>query len=65
MMAAKSALATYETTSGGIHIQSKQDECTASGLVHKRKRLDAPVPTEHSNSNGRAPDVKVLTDPAC
>ncbi|KAK7364664.1 hypothetical protein VNO80_13404 [Phaseolus coccineus] len=53
MKATKDALVVSEVApGGGTHVQSRQDEHTASGVVRKRRRFEGPIPLEHSHSNG-------------
>jgi len=42
-------------------VQSDQDEHTTSGLVFKRKGLNAASPIKHSHSDSRAPNREVIT----
>jgi len=60
-----SLLQKKKVSTGNVRVQSKQDEHTTSGLVLKRKILEAVPPSEHSHSDGRSPDQNVLTTQDC
>jgi len=54
-----------KASTGVAHVQSNQDEQTTSSLVFKRKRLETAPPTEHSHSDGRAPNQEIITIQEC
>jgi len=62
----KDSLSQKRKASFGVaQIQSDQDGHTTLGLVFKWKRVGTTPPTEHSHSNGRAPNQKVITTQEC
>jgi len=66
MRAAKDTLVLKEVApTGVVHVQSKQDERTASRLVFKRKISEASVLSRHSHLDGEAPTLDALTIQEC
>jgi len=61
MRASKTNLVVREVGLSVVHIHSDHDEQIASGLLFTRRRSKHPIPSAHSNSNKRTPEVEILT----